>query len=197
MGLRPQGARGKPAEPRLGLLRRKYGDLHRRRRALDRRYARRHDPHDTADHPFERHPLYRRQRQGEPHPEQPVLHPADDRQRGKRQLQKIFHPRRAAAAFHARAPARRQCGGEPGRAQRHGLHHGEHVGRAFGLSDAGGLCRPGNQGLHAVPRLADARRPLFQTHVCQRHALDTGHALGAGKHPFVPDAVRTDAAIAR
>lgn len=69
--------------------------------------------------------------------------------------------------------------------------------RAFGLSDAGGLCRSGNQGLHAVPRLADARRPLFQTHVCQRHALDTGHALGAGQHPFVPDAVRTDAAIAR
>lgn len=76
----------------------------------------------------QRHPLYRRQRQGEPHPEQPVLHPADDRQRGKHQLQKIFHPRRTAAAFHARAPARRQCGGEPGRAQRHGLHHGEHVG---------------------------------------------------------------------
>lgn len=77
----------------------------RRSRTLHRRHARRHDPHDAADHPLQRHALHCGQRQGQPDSEQSVLHPAHHRQRGKRQIQETLRPGGAGAALHARAPA--------------------------------------------------------------------------------------------
>ena len=84
-------------EPGLGLLCGRHGDFRRRHRTLHRRHARRHDPHDAADHPLQRHALHRGQRQGQPDSEQSVLHPAHHRQCGQRQLPEILPARRAAA----------------------------------------------------------------------------------------------------
>ncbi len=154
VGLPPQGAGREHFQPRMGLLHRQHGDLRGGRGAERRRDARRHDPHDAPDHPVERHALHRRQRQGQPHPEQSVLHPAHHRQRGERQIQETLRPGGAGAALHARAPACGQRGREPRGPQRRGLHHGEHVGRTLGLPLSGGLRRPGGE---RVPRPSSTR----------------------------------------
>ena len=114
---------------------------------------------------------------------------------GSVKYRKYFTPGGIAPALHARAPARRQRSGRSHGPQRDDFHHGEHVGRALRVPPSGTLRRPPGKRLHAVPRFTDAQWPDIQTDVRQRLAFDPGHALGAGKHPLVPHAVRTDAPI--
>ena len=105
--LRAESPRREPAAPRLALLCRRHGDPGPGRRAQHCRRPRGHDPHDPADHPLERHALHGRQRQGEPHPEQPLLHPAHHRGRRQQPLPQVLLRRGAAPPLHADPPTGR------------------------------------------------------------------------------------------
>ncbi len=137
--LRPPPAGDAPAARGVEPLRRLDAAVRAGHRALHRRHAGRLHAHDASDHALQRRALRPGQRPGEPHPEQPLLHPAHRGRRREGPHAALLRAGAACTALHPRARARRQRRGRPHGTQHRAFRPREHVGRALGTPLPGNM----------------------------------------------------------